>query len=169
MVTIALLFVDGEFHLGSTPHVGRGPLVTWMWKWRAWGLHHHLAIATSNIIICHILCVARSIVVHHWVPKSNCVQKVKKVWSKTPIFSIIRLWSLNIWFRSFNLWLMSYHILRTNSDTKMTFTVESQTIVNSYANIQRTFRNWISLQTCFCVKIKYFLKMLSSITYIKNR
>jgi hypothetical protein len=39
-----------------------------------------------------------------------------------------------------NLWLMSYHILPTNSDTKMTFTLKCQTIVNSYANIQRTFR-----------------------------
>ncbi len=42
-------------------------------------LHHHLAIATGNIIICHILCVVRSI---DWVPNSDCAQKVRKVWSK---------------------------------------------------------------------------------------
>jgi hypothetical protein len=58
-----------------------------------------------------------------------------------------------------NLWLMSYHILPTNSDTKITFIVKSQAIVNSYANIQRTFRTLeMPFHSQKCTRQKLFFK-----------
>jgi hypothetical protein len=72
-----LLFVDGEFHLGSTPQLGRGLLVAWMQKWRAWGVFTFTIILLLLLAIS--LCVVRSI---DWVPNSDCAQKVRKVWTK---------------------------------------------------------------------------------------